>query len=69
MWNESSGFVFNSNNSSTNIHDLHDHDDNSFCSNVRSELSLINTYDLEVFNAICQIKSNAIGMDGFPVSK
>jgi hypothetical protein len=60
----SSGFVFNSNNFSTNIND---HDNTSYSINVRSEFSLNNTYDLEVFNAICQIKSNVTGIDGVPI--
>jgi hypothetical protein len=62
--NSSSGFVLNSNNFSTNIND---NDDKSYSSNVRAEFSLNNTYTPEVFNAICQIKTNATGMDGAPI--
>jgi hypothetical protein len=31
------------------------------------DFSFCNTYDLEVFNALHQIKSNAVGMDGVPI--
>jgi hypothetical protein len=32
------------------------------------EFSFSNTYELEVFNAILEIKSNAVGMDGVPIN-
>jgi hypothetical protein len=31
------------------------------------EFAFINTFDLEVFNAVLQIRSNAIGLDGVPL--
>jgi hypothetical protein len=31
------------------------------------EFAFSNTFDLEVFNALHQIKSNAIGLDGVPL--
>jgi hypothetical protein len=39
----------------------------SYTRTSQAELSFNATYDLEVFNAIYDIKSNAIGMDGIPV--
>jgi hypothetical protein len=39
----------------------------SYTRTSQAELSFNTTYDLEVFNAIYDIKSNAIGMDGIPV--
>jgi hypothetical protein len=40
----------------------------SYTSMSQAELYFNITYDLEVFTAIYDIKSNAIGMDGIPVS-
>jgi hypothetical protein len=36
-------------------------------SSIYEEFSFNGTFDLEVFNAIHQIKSNAIGMDDVPI--
>jgi hypothetical protein len=36
-------------------------------SSIYGEFSINGTFDLEVFNAIHQIKSNAIGMDDVPI--
>jgi hypothetical protein len=38
----------------------------SYTRTNQAELSFNTTYDFEVFNAIYDIKSNAIGMDGIP---
>jgi hypothetical protein len=39
----------------------------SYTRTSQTELAFNTTYDLEVFNAIFDIESNAIGMDGIPV--